>query len=236
MVEDCHVDYDFYQLFSEPSDFGFGGTARYRTWLMGAQRESTSWQSDPFDVYNDIVARFRDSDISTQVNHYLVASDTEIKMEAAQLALDRGLDSFKPGETPLEYLLNTRERVTLDSLNQKYLVRYGADPSLQENLVYFLGDSADYQSWSAVSGKIPTFRLNSRTGKYWLPARGRWLTAKERLTALGFPTTSEVAASMQVPPIGAVDVQRASDICGNSMHFQTCGIMQLLTLACFGPS
>lgn len=50
MVRDTHPDHDFYQLFSEPCDFGFGGVARLRTWTIGAHRERTTALHDPFEL------------------------------------------------------------------------------------------------------------------------------------------------------------------------------------------
>ena len=73
-------------------------------------------------------------------------------------------------------------------------------------------------------------------GLYWIPSLDRWMTCKERLASMGWPVTSECAQSMGTPMIGAVDPQQAASLCGNAMHFQTAGIMQLIALGCFGPT
>lgn len=67
MFEDTHPQYNWYQMFSEPADFGYGGTARYRTWVIGAQQDSTTCLSDPFSLYDEVVAGFKDIGVVTEV-------------------------------------------------------------------------------------------------------------------------------------------------------------------------
>ena len=234
MVEDTRPDHDFYQLFSEPTDVGFRGLARSRTWVIGAHRQRTTCLHDPFQIQSTLSAAFR-ANVQAQVSDFLVASPSEIQMEASRVSLQRGIP-FLSHEPNLAYLLGKGELSTKQGLDSKYMNLYQQRPMSNNNLVYFLGDSAAYCSWSASSQKIPTYRLNSKSGKYWLPAQQRWMTSKERLCSMGFPCVKEVAESMHVPMLGATDAARAADMCGNAMHFTTCGIMQLISLACFGPS
>ena len=233
MMEDTHPDHDFYQLFSEPSNVGFSGIARYRTWVIGAHRKRTTCLFDPFQLQELLTTAFQ-KNVKAQVADFLVASDFEIQMEASRLALYRQIP-FQVGRKDLRYLLSSREDDCRQALDGKYMSRYDSLPGLNSNLVYFLGDSPEYCSWSATSAKIPTYRLNSRNSLYWLPSAKRWLTRKERLCSMGFPCVPEIANAMKVPLLGATDVQRAADLCGNSMHFTTCGIMQLIALSSFGP-
>ena len=62
------------------------------------------------------------------------------------------------------------------------------------------------------------------------------MTGKERLLSLGWPVIPEVAEVMQCPPIPAIDVKRAGDIAGNSMHVFNTGAMQMIALSAFGPA
>lgn len=234
MMEDSHPGYEMYQMFSEPACHGYAGTTRRRTWVIAARGDRSSCLVDPFEL-NDTISQWFKDNIQCQVQDYLVASATEIMMESSMVARQRGLPAFVPGTTPMRYLLLPREDQVRAELDSKYHIQYGQSPEDNPNLVYFLGDSSDWCSWSAKSGMLPTFRLNSKTGKFWVPSQGRWLTSKERLVAMGFPCISEIANSMGVPVIGAVDTQRAADICGNSMHFTTAAIMQLVALSSFGP-
>ena len=240
MVEDCHEGYTFYQMFSEPEEMGFGGIARRRTWVAGSHDELAVCRHDPFELQEVLSSKFR-SEIRTTVSDYLVANKNEVILEAQDVARTRHLHPFIPPEHESSFsllrLLTERELETKNGLDGMYLNRFHSDPSANPNLVYFLGDSMAYSAtWSAISGKIPTYRLNSSSGKYWLPAARRWLTAKERLCSMGYPVTREMSLAMKVPQLFAGDIRRASDMAGNAMHFQTSGILQMLVLACFGPT
>ena len=66
-------------------------------------------------------------------------------------------------------------------LHSQYRERFQKDPGSDPDLVYFLGDNPDYTvNWSAVSGKIPTFRRNAASGKFWFPSAARWMTCAEK--------------------------------------------------------
>lgn len=232
MMRDCSPDHHFYQFFSSPQDFGYGGIARNRTWVMGCHKECSTCIFDPYMLLDAIIEAC--SVTQTQVRDYLVASESEIMMEAMDLANRRKI-AFRTNSPNLEYLLLEREAETVWALNQKFRRKYGKNPEAEENLVYHLGDSSDYCSWSASSQQIPTFRVGSKSSLYWLPKYGRFLTSKEKLTAMGWPVTKELAVSQGIPLFGAKDTKRATDLVGNGMHWQTAGIFQLVSLSCFGP-
>ena len=235
MVRDTHPDHDFYQLFSEPCDFGFGGVARLRTWTIGAHNQRTTVLHDPFELMDSISASCQSH--QTSIQDYLVASKAEITMEAIELAQRRGIP-FRHSSSDFGYLLTQREMETKIDLDVKYARRTGQQASENnEGLIYFLGDSSTYgNSWSACSHKIPTFRLNSKSGIYWIPREKRFMTAKERLISMGWPCCSELSESLGIPLFGASDTKRAADLIGNAMHWQTAGIAQLIALTCFGPA
>ena len=228
MVRDTHPEYDLYQLFSEPFDFGYQGVARFRTWVIGLQ--------DPFELLDDIKNAFVDQKCTTSVSDYLVASRPEILLEASDLAERRGI-FFRPNTTKLDYLLTSREAEVVANLNARFQMKYRQAPWERKDLVFSLVDNANYgSSWSAGSGKIPTYRCNAKTGIYWLPGERRFMTSKERLISMGWPCVPEVSDHLQAPLVGASDRHRASQLVGNAMHWSTCGILQLIALSCFGPS
>ena len=205
---------------------------------MAADRELTVVKEDPFEMLSAIKEVCQAPGFQTTISDYLVASKPEIMLEAAELAERRKINfNLDPDNLNFEGLLLERERETALTLNARYLLKYQQQPWANPELVYYLGDSSAYgNSWSACSGKIPTFRTNSSHGLFWMPSKGRWLTARERLTSMGWPCVHETAMAMDVPMFGAVDPKRASDLVGNAMHWQTAGIMQLVCLSCFGPS
>ena len=240
MMQDCFPDHDWYQLFSEPADLGFNGISRFRTWCIGSHQDRSVCLFDPFETLDSIKQGVQQR-VQTSVNHYLVSSFGEISLECQQEAQRRGIllernPSLSDDEAmDWSHVLSENEQRTVRSLNVKYVDRFGQDPLSDKSLVYFLGDTADYCSWSAVSGRIPTFRVNSKSGKFWLPGHGRWMTCRERLVAMGFPCTLQQSRELGVPVVGAADIRRAADLLGNSMHFQSAGVLQLIALGCFGP-
>ena len=201
---------------------------------MGAHQDRCQILHDPFELLSEISEQLSLS--TTSIPDYLVASRPEILLEASDLAARRG-KLFKPNSMDLTYLLNDRELNCAKILDGRYYLKFRKAPCQDPALVYYLGDNASYgSSWSAVSGKLPTFRLNSRSGLFWLPSQKRFLTCKERLTAMGWPCVNEIASSLDVPLFGATDHKRACDLLGNTMHWQSAGVLQMLTLSCFGPA
>ena len=121
------------------------------------------------------------------------------------------------------------------ALSEQYKQRWGVDPCMDADLVFFLGDRATYSRiWSAVSGKLPTYRRNP--GKYWYPHARRWLLPVDKLASMGLPVTEATADMMGVPVLPVLDPKRASSIQGNAMHFSNIAVVLLLGLTCFGPN
>ncbi len=234
MLQDSHPHHHWHQLWSEPSDFGFGGTARTRTWCIGSHEQLSRPIEDPDDLL-DSIRKSISQEVQCEIQDYLIASEAEINMEAMETAISQNIRHFVPGQSPKALLLSLREAKAMVELDNRYFKRTGQLSNTAKNLVYNLADSGEWQSWSAASGKVPTYRLNQKSSKYWVPSLGRWMTSKERLVSMGFPVCREVASAMNSPVIGAADAKRASDLLGNCMHFQSCGIFQLLALSCYGP-
>ncbi|CAE7440779.1 unnamed protein product, partial [Symbiodinium necroappetens] len=237
MVEDTHEDYDLYQLFLTPQDCGHAGTARERTYVIGSHKERTSCKQDPFQMLEKCRRKMRT--VRTQPKDYMVADPWEISLEAMTV-INRRKMSWTPhamGENvDLRGLLTTREQAALQEYEAEYRRRYAKDPSADKNLVLFLGDNPSYSLiWSAVSKRIPTLRMNSRTGLLWLPSRNRWMVARERLATLGWPVTLDMASGMGAPLVEARDYLRAAELAGNAMSLPCVALAQLIALACFAP-
>ena len=233
MVKLTHPDYDWYQIFTNPSDAGHFAMARSRTYCIGRHKTRSCCIHDPFLLHERLKDMMHQL-VTTRPSDYLIASKGEVLMEAEACARRRQVE-FKPDCLNLWYLLLPREQETVRGLNALYLKRHGKRASEDPDLCYFLGDSLAYRTWSATSRKVPTFRMNSKTGKFWFPMFDRWATARERLSLMGFPVVPHMAAPMMVGVYPAADVRRASDVCGNSMQFNNAAMMQLIALSCFGP-
>lgn len=116
-------------------------------------------------------------------------------------------------------------------LTHKFRKAYGQGADTQDLFIYLGDNSKNRTTWSAKSGRIPTFRVGN--GKYWNVYKRRWLTGREKLAALSFPTCQAVAHTMGVPALPVRCTKRASHCAGNAMMFGNVAIMQLVAMSCF---
>lgn len=132
----------------------------------------------------------------------------------------------------MRYLLNKREMDGLEHASKVYEARFGKPWTNDADLFIHLGDNpAKYLCWSATSNRVPTFRTGS--GFIYNPCREQWLLPKDKLACLGFPVEQQVATAMGVAQIPVADRFRASSIAGNSFHFSTVAVVQMVALACY---
>ena len=143
------------------------------------------------------------------------------------------LSLLSKGEDDLSYLLNAREALAVMKLDAAFVERFQSDPNETDDLVYFLGDNPDYcHTWSAISQRVPCFRMNN--GLMWFPKFKRFMTAVDKLTAVGMPVCPKYAEALAVHPIGVRDPHRADMLSGNMMSLSSVTIMQLVALSSFG--
>ena len=234
MVQDCHGPvYEWHQLFCEPGDCGHSACSRSRTYAIGAHQERTTKLHCPWEIQEVMKHSVRGS--FTFPSDYLTATTMEVELEAQEKARTRKIP-YIPGKCDYSYLLTTRESAALNEYKNAYYKRTHCDAAKNEDLFMFLGDDPKYSLTWSFHGRLPTYRMNFRSGLLWNARYSRWLTSKERLLTLGWPVISEVAEEMQCPPIPAIDVKRAGDIAGNSMHVFNTGSMQMIALSAFGPA
>ena len=235
MMADFHgPDYEFCQLFCGPSDVGHSACSRERTYVVGSHQERTSMLHDPWEVQENMRKEIMKRAF-TYPSDYLIATETEVQLEAQEKARSRGIQ-YIPGETNLYYLLTPREKAALAEYELEYWVRHQSNMMWDEDMFVFLGDNPSYSLTWSFYGKLPTYRMNSRSSILWNAKHKRWLTGKERLCSLGWPVIQSVADSMDCPMIPALDVKRSSDLAGNGMHMLNTGAIQCIALACFGSS
>ena len=238
MVEEIHPEYDLYQMFLSPSDTGHDGTARERTYVIASHTEKTSCKQDPHDL-RDAISKKMQKKVKTQAKDYFFAEPWEVSMEAmACINRQRGVWTpvFNDEGVDLRRLLSSREQQALAQYEKEYVRRYSCSPSRDKNLVCYLADNPSWSlTWSAVSGRIPTLRLNSHTGKLWIPSLNRWMVGRERLATLGWPVNSDMATAMGVKEVPAKDYLRSCEMAGNGMHLPCVAVAELIALSCFGP-
>ncbi|CAE7835498.1 unnamed protein product [Symbiodinium sp. CCMP2592] len=233
-AKDFHVDilrtlladaYNIYPLYVDLEDVGHAGVARSRVYVVVVTKMYRVL-ANPQDIYEKVARELR-LRFFTRPWDYLTASSLEVQCEALEAAR-LGKKLYQPDQSDLTYLLSAREREVVEKLSRKYEEMFGTPAESDRDLVFFLGDSAEWCTWSATSRKIPTFRRNAGSAKYWFPC-------EKRLTALTFPVRSPVGQAAGLPVLQAMDVKRASQLAGNAMALQVAGLVQMVALSCFSP-
>lgn len=221
-------EYQLYIIKNDCADVGHFGMARTRTYIIMRHVETTDCLYDPVEMYQEIKEYIR-SRVQTRPSDYMIATPEEVALEAQHVSRVR-MVPYVPGNMDLTYLLNEREKKTLDAACAQYRKRFSKDPFEDQNLAIFLGDSHTYGiTWSAVSNRIPTFRLN--TGMMFFPFYRRWMCSSEKLAAFGFPIR-DVATTMGCPPLLIRDWKRANQLAGNCMVLPCIAIVQMVALSC----
>lgn len=129
-------------------------------------------------------------------------------------------------------LLTERERFLVHQLDSKFSTMYKRSPENEESLMYFLGDRFEFAAtWSASSGRIPTFRKNP--ARYLHRPSMKFLTGQEKLACLGWPVTRQIAQHMLTTPLPSTESARSDFLAGNSMHLGNCSIVMLVGLCSF---
>ena len=128
-------------------------------------------------------------------------------------------------------MLTQRENEVRQTLDDRYAALTGRTAVNDADLCYYLGDSAEYQTWSAISNKIPTMR--NRGGIIWWPHLMRFTVPRERLLYLGMPVDASYCAGLGVPIMGTSDEQRSADFAGNAMHLMNVALVELIVLSSF---
>ncbi len=132
----------------------------------------------------------------------------------------------------MRYLLNGREARGVKYAAARYKLRFNSHPRSNPEYFVFLGDTpSERLCWSAGNGRLPTYRRNG--GFFWHEQSESILTARDKLASLGFPVTANTAMSMGVPVIPVKDRFRAASVAGNSFHFASAAVVQLIVPCCF---
>ena len=212
-------------------DSGHTGATRNRIYLILFWKETVVEEYSVVDMYAEVTAYIKQY-VSTQPKDYLIADRIDVLLEAELTALRRK-KKLKPltDEPDLTYLLNFREKEQIRRAKKCFLKKTGRQAESNKNLMLFLGDNFTERrkTWSLVSQRIPTLRMN--TGKIWVFHKKRWLCGREKLASLGFPVTPGLAEAMGVPVLPVTDAQRASSLSGSCMALTTVAIVELVALS-----
>ena len=222
-------EYQCFHLQCSSADVGHSGAARERTYVIMRHVATTDCLGDPIELYYQISEDLR-SRLETEPKDYMIATHEEVVLEAMAVARTRGI-TYQQDLGNLEHLLTQRESDVLHYACKRYAEVYGQSASTNPNLAIFLGDNSNYSlTWSAKSGRIPTFRMNC--GFTYFPYFGRWMCHSEKMACFGFPIRSRLATALGTPCLEIRDERRAAGLAGNTMVLPVVTLVTLVGLTC----
>ena len=129
-----------------------------------------------------------------------------------------------------------REIGVMRDLDEKFQRERGCPPTENDDLIYYLGDNPSWAAtWSAKSGKIPTYRRSS--GLYLHRKSMKFLSGQDKMASLGWPVTSDLASHMGTnKAVPILDAARAHFLAGNAMHLSNVSLVLLVGLLAFKPT
>ena len=80
-------------------------------------------------------------------------------------------------------------------------------------------------------GSLPTFLKNSGS-KFWSSKRHRWLTAKEKWAAMGWPCSDKLAELFQRPTVDPYLTKKPHERIGNAMHLHNLAMVITAVFTC----
>ena len=173
-----------------PSDCGFGLIRRDRVYYLLVSKAKAVITHDVQSLYQQISDKLRN--VMTSPSDALLASTAEIRVEEARVCAQRGMKIMAYNDINfLGYLLSTEQRAYVQEYLRLMKVK-GLGP-VRADTCFDIGDDPrakhgreGWISWSCGHGSIPCFRRNSHV--VYFPLCGRWLTNREKLAAMGWPT------------------------------------------------
>ncbi len=132
-------------------------------------------------------------------------------------------DGLVPDWTPF---LTSQQRDFLARATDQWREFRGTAPESDLSCVFDLGQNPGRQK--RPPSRLPTFRGGG--GRYWVPARRRWLLPLEKAACLGFPVYQGLASAAGVPE-DALAACCSDCPVGNAMHVANVGMVLAVGLA-----
>lgn len=227
-------DYFMWVFVVAAADSGHSGASRTRVYILFCHKLKGRVLMCPLTAYDVLSNRVKEC-VQTVPSDYLFGSPKDILVEAMRWAASRKID-YRPGCLDLTYLLLPREINAITYLADAYNDRFAPECAAADpDLCMYLGDNPEWsKTWSAISGALPTLRMSA--GLLWFPFHKRWLLPIEKLLSQGVPVEANYAQSMKVVPVPVADHLRINDLVGNSMHFSSVAMIQLVGLSCLAKA
>jgi hypothetical protein len=211
-----------------PADCGFSLVSRKRSYFFMTEMTKTAVRFPVAEVVACITNVLRNNHSS--IMDCFLADDDELRSEELFMAASRRrnpMPDFRHNRD-LSYLLTAHEIGYYRYSEYLRNSKAASHPHLfGANMVVGLGDNPQKRlCWSA-SGALPTYRKNCTV--YYVPHLRRWITAREKLATMGWPTYPALADQMGV----ALETPTPAEgrlMLGNAMHLACVGVVMLACL------
>ena len=248
--------YHVFSVVCGPEHVGFGFCRRERRYVALVHRSKCLLMHNPEMVFAAVCRMLR---TTAKIRDLYLASQDEVREEARMLGQQRGLCMSGASSTvagaaitgaagaasaigarraeSLLCLLTRPEQERLQAYYQLWQLKFASDPESAVDLVINLGDNprAGWVTWSAPSSAKPWLCLPTLRRHWtvqWVPALGRWLTMRERLAFMGFPSYPQLAQMYGLQGSFTMPWHVAKNLIGNGMHVACVGVWQAVVAAC----
>jgi site-specific DNA-cytosine methylase len=124
------------------------------------------------------------------------------------------------------FTLSATEQAYNQVFHQKFFVRQGFRAECNPDAIWSFQDNPNNRvSWTAASGRIPTYRTGNP--RLWSPYYKRIVTVRERAASMGF-CSYKVLAQHSLSPLCNPD----NHMIGNAMHVPSASLVIAAYLAC----
>ena len=211
--------YNIVVILCGPQHVGFRFARRERLYIALLRKGAVLILRDIHKVMNAVCRALQNSVVLSDM---FLAQPQEVLAERNQCLQARGFVSG--GCAPV---FGSSTRLLLTPAEQERAKYYtdcwwqccGKAPETEPNLVYFLGDNPDggWLSWSGPSGTesnfaLPVIRNGSKVRLLWIPSLHRFMTRREILACMGFPSYVQLAHTYRLPNTFSLSLAESNHI------------------------
>ena len=213
--------YDLVVLNVEPAHAAFPMVARPRSYAVLFLRDHVEHIVPVSTLYDQVEQAFLRNVPRPSLSSLCVAEEWCCLAEENKLRGAKGLPNLEKLSGDWSYLLTDKQR------NYLSLYQAACPPAAQiEKQVFDLSQNPKARQRSCSNGVLPT--ITQKSGRLWLPGKGRWLLPCELAYAQGFVVTPSASEDAKVQQ--DVESYTLAQI-GNSMHVASVGSVMAIALA-----
>jgi hypothetical protein len=223
-----------------PRDCGFGAMSRTRRYTIIYLNAAVRVVRDPWALF-DIVSNVMRNSFMTRVRDICVADFEEVSRELLPLCnkvrvdVHKVLDFARKQVNDVTLLLTVDEKRRLNDYRHLWLQRHNQDSRHSRDAAFNLNQNICRASWSGASSSVPC--ISTKSEKLWIDFLGRWLTVREILLGMTYPSyeAHANASGVAVFDLGDYCQSQARHLVGNAMTVGVVGSVAACAMASVVP-